>query len=389
MDLTLCLTHDCNLDCAYCYAGDKLKRRMTREVADTAIDLVFQEPSTEMQLSFFGGEPLLEWDLLRHATDRVMREAGRSGVILKKTVTTNATLLDRDKVDWLADREFYPALSIDGNRAMHNITRPLRGGESSFDQCMNGLRAAKTAFPEIEVIVVPDPANVHHMIDGVRYLVEEEDVQRVSINPNFYTEWSDSALDEWTRQFEALGDFYLERYRAGKAFALNFIDGKIITRLKNGFECRDRCTFGETEVVVAASGRLYPCERVVGSDDNDELCIGTVRDGIDMAKRASILKQRGNVNPECSDCSVKHRCMNWCCCINYALTGRIDRTDGIVCFHERLAIKVADRVGGELYEEANPLFLQRFYYEDFSDAEELIGKPDDRDNSLTPTNSAT
>ena len=55
--------------------------------------------------------------------------------------------------------------------------------------------------------------------------------------------------------------------------------------------------------------------------------------------------------------------MNWCGCINYAMTGAINNTDGILCFHERLAIDVADRVASTLYAEANQAFLARFYYD--------------------------
>ena len=86
--------------------------------------------------------------------------------------------------------------------------------------------------------------------------------------------------------------------------------------------------------------------------------------GFDEPKRANVLKKRGNVDTECIGCEFRPRCMNWCCCINYALTGAIDETDGIVCFHERTAIKVADRVGSLLFEEKNPAFLNRFYYEE-------------------------
>lgn len=377
MDLTLCLTHDCNLDCAYCYAGGKRRVTMSRETAEAAVDLAIARSRDEMQIGFFGGEPLLEWDRLRHATEYAEKKAADADVTLKKTVTTNATLVTPERARWLKAHGFYPALSIDGNRAMHEATRPLRGGASSFDACMAGLDATQAEFPSAEVITVPDPQNVCHLAEGVRYLAEERNVLRVSINPNFYAEWDDAALATWRAQYEAVGDFALERYRASRAVAINVIDGKIITRLKNGFECRDRCGFGEGEIAVAASGNIYPCERVVGDDDNEALRIGDVRSGFDEKRRQAILRKRGNVNPECADCAIRHRCMNWCCCINYALTGEIDRTDGVVCFHEQLSVAVADRVASALYAEDNPLFLARFYYEDFADAEV-------EDNTATP-----
>ncbi|MBU1534354.1 SPASM domain-containing protein, partial [Myxococcota bacterium] len=140
------------------------------------------------------------------------------------------------------------------------------------------------------------------------------------------------------------------------------IDGKIITHLKNGFEECDKCGFAEREFAVAPSGNIYGCERLIGNDDNEEMCIGNVATGFDEAKRAAIIAKRGsNVNLDCLECTYRNRCMNWCHCINYATTGAIDTTDGIVCFHERIAISVADRVGETLFNEKNPLFLNHFY----------------------------
>jgi uncharacterized protein len=228
---------------------------------------------------------------------------------------------------------------------------------------MKGLDAALARTSRLEVIVVPDPSNIHHLADSVRFLAEEKGVQRIAVNPNFYTDWDAEALESWRTAFRSIGEFYLERYRAGRRVDINFIDGKIITRLKDGFSECDYCSFGEKEIAVAPSGNIYPCERLVADDTNGDMCIGNVFDGFHAEKRAAILGQRGNVNHECESCTIRPRCMNWCCCINYAMTGSINRTDGILCFHERLAVETADEVGAKLYSESNPLFLSRFYYE--------------------------
>ncbi|MBN2685468.1 MAG: SPASM domain-containing protein [Pontiellaceae bacterium] len=136
----------------------------------------------------------------------------------------------------------------------------------------------------------------------------------------------------------------------------------MITRLKDGYAACDRCSFGEREVAVAPSGNLYPCERLVGDDRNTEMQIGTVFDGFAEGNYLELLRRRGNANAECAECAQKERCMNWCGCINYATTGQINQVAGIVCFHEQLAIEVADRVGNALYAENNPAFLKQFYY---------------------------
>ncbi len=369
MDLTLCLTHACNLRCAYCYAGPKTGRRMAWDTAKRAIEfglgqtlqqarLSGAEPSG--QLGFFGGEPLLEWPLLQRAADYAVAEAERLGVALKKTVTTNMTLLDADKADWLKARGFYVGLSLDGNAAMHDALRRFPDGRGSHAACAPALRFFQGPNANGEVIVVPDPRNVMHLADSVSWLIDEG-IRRLSLNPNFYIAWPESALESWRAAYERIGDRYLACYRSGNPIRVNVIDGKIRAHLKEGYAPCDKCGFGEREAAVAVSGNLYPCERVVGDDTNDALRIGDVWNGFDAGRRSRILACRGNRNPECMACPERHRCMNWCSCINYATTGAIDRVAGVVCFHERLAIAVADRVAAALYAESNPAFLEQFY----------------------------
>ena len=338
---------------------------MTWETAQKGLDFAFAFYADEIQLGFFGGEPLLEWELLQKSFQKAVELAEEKNVPLKKTVTTNGSLITQEKAEWLLENGFFPAISIDGNKAMHDITRPNKGGKSSFNSCIKGLDIIHDIFPagSYEVIVVIDPSNIQHMANSVRFLADEKDIFRIAINPNFYIDWDDEKLKLWKKGFEDVGDFYLERYRAGRPVGINFIDNKIITRLKDGFEKCDKCGFGEKEIAIAPSGKLYPCERLVSDDTNDTMCIGDVFKGFDVEKRKAILKKRGNINQECGDCAFTSRCMNWCCCINYATTGEIDKTDGIICFHERAAIEIADKIGEILFKEKNADFLARFYYD--------------------------
>jgi uncharacterized protein len=369
MDFTLCLTHACNLRCAYCYAGIKSGRRMSWAVAKQAIDFCLTDTirrarltgqSPAAQLGFFGGEPLLEWPLLQRASGYAVAEAERLGIPLKKTVTTNLTLLDEPKAAWLKENGFYAGLSLDGNAAMHDTLRRFRNGRGSHAVCAKALRFFRGLQANGEVIVVPDPRNIAHLADSVDWLIGQ-DIRHMSLNPNFYIAWPEPALAAWQAAYERIGDLYIACYRQGIPLRLNVIDGKIRVHLKEGYAPCDKCGFGDKEIAIAASGNIYPCERIVGDDTNAALRLGNVFDGFDRAKRASILACRGNRTPDCAECPSRARCMNWCSCINYATTGAIDRVDGLVCRHERLAMAVADRVGATLYAESNPAFLEKFY----------------------------
>ncbi len=128
MDVTLVLTHDCNLGCGYCYAGAKFNKRMSPEVAEKSLDLAFSDDAEEVQISFFGGEPLLCWDALVANAEEARRRAARAGKSLKMSVTTNGTLLTDARAQKLEELGVYVGLSIDGIREAHDAGRPKMGG---------------------------------------------------------------------------------------------------------------------------------------------------------------------------------------------------------------------------------------------------------------------
>lgn len=369
MNVTLCLTHDCNLRCAYCYAGRKHGRRMTWETAQRAIDFALEhavrraaltgEPP-EAQLGYFGGEPLLEWDLLKRSSAYADEAAARLGLGLKKTVTTNMTLLDAVRIGWLRENAFYIGLSLDGHAAMHDTLRRFPDGSGSHAACIRMLSHFAGADARAEVIVVVDPRNVAHLADSVEWLMAR-DIRSIALNPNFYVDWPEPALAAWREAYARIGRLYIDGYRRQAPVRINVFDGKIKVRIQEGYAACDQCGFGLDEVAVAASGNLYPCERIVGDDTQAALCLGNVFDGFDEAKRRKIVASRGNTVEECQDCPLRARCMNWCGCINYATTGAVNQVAGIVCHHEQMAIQAADEAASTLYAERNPAFLAKFY----------------------------
>jgi uncharacterized protein len=362
--LTLSLTHACNNSCTYCYAGDKFSRAMSYATATAAIDLVCAGAPEKFHLGFFGGEPLLEWDLLRRVTDYARRIAVDRKTDLQLTMTTNGTLLTRDKMEWLYGQGFWVAVSLDGNRVMHDACRPFSSGASSFEATLEGLRCALGLDPRTEVIMVADPGNVGYLSRGIDFILNETSCTRLTVNPNVYAEWPRDKINLLKRELNTSVDRYIRCFKDDRPVYLSFIDNKIIARIKGGLTCGDRCRFGENELAVAPSGRIYPCERLIGNDTDDKICIGTVKDGINREKLKRILAQRGRSNEECASCAINTICQSHCGCVNYALTGHIDRTGGVVCFFERASAAAADRAGEMLFAAANRSFLRRFYGEE-------------------------
>lgn len=360
MDVTLFLNHACNLACSYCYNGRKFHRPMPRDVMRAGVEMAFL--GKDARLSFFGGEPLLELDLMREAIALARRiEKERDGKIpLRFSMTTNGTLVTPEVVEMLRMERFHLVFSLDGCREAHDLTRIYPDGASSYDLIVENLKRAMDAIPSTETISVIDPANVHLVPRSFESLLELG-VRNINFSLNYEAEWSDEQIETLERALSDLSDLYVEAYRAGTDFALDLLDSKVITHLKGGYACRDRCKFGKDELCVAPSGTLYPCERLVGEDTRHDVTIGDVFTGPDLEKVLEMGRRKDTPDPECEQCKLNHRCMYWCGCVNYATTGDVGKTSGLLCRLEQMAIAAADRAAGILYREENPMFIGKFY----------------------------
>jgi uncharacterized protein len=365
MELTLVLTHACNLGCPYCYMGAKFGRRMPKEIGDKSLAWGFDRlmPGEEMQLGYFGGEPLMAWDLLQYFHLQARAIAHARGVKLIGAMTTNATLLTEERMEWLAAHNVVVAVSLDGIKAAHDATRPFVNGSSSHEQTLRGLAIALKHAPLTEVICVIDPANVKHMAESARFILDQG-VRVLSLSMNYAGNWNEESIAVFEEQVERIGDEFERRFRAGQDIYIAGIDGKIVGRLKRGLKECDKCSFGVGEVAVAPSGNLYPCERLVGEDNETRFQIGHIDRGIDTAKLSAINTRRTVLDPTCAACEIKDRCMNTCGCSNAMSSGDEAVPGAALCLSEQAYARVADRVAHNLFWEGNPIFLRKFYFEE-------------------------
>lgn len=359
MDVTLVLTHDCNLACPYCYMGEKFDRRMKPDVAARALAMAKLGKTERIQVSFFGGEPFLAFDAMREYTAMAREILAETGAALKFVVTTNGTGLTPERVEFLEENDFFVGLSVDGRAAAQDASRPFVNGRSSFAVVDAGLRLLVRSAVDFETISVVDPSNVGHLGDTVRYLIETG-VRRISLNPNFDADWSDADLERWEAGYRAIAEHYLACYRRGHLVHINVIDDKVLSHIKGGYKPSDHCELGHGAIAVAPSGNIYPCERLVAEDRDATWRIGTVFEGF-TSRRGALLAGAGNHNEDCGDCALVHRCMNFCACANLSSSGRYDEPGGLLCWHDQTAIRVADEVASRLYGEQNPMFLQNYY----------------------------
>jgi uncharacterized protein len=365
MDVTFVLTHDCNLGCTYCYAGRKFRKPMTRAVRDRALALAFSDSSSNgvpVRLCYFGGEPTLEWELLVETATLARARALEVGVELEQTVTCNGTLLSKARVAELASLGVYIALSIDGTREAHDCERPHMSGKSSFDDVYAGLGHALGQGIPFETISVVTPSNSHLLGDSVRFLFAEG-VPRVSINMAYEAAWTDATLEQVKSGLVEAAKDVAAHFRNGRIVSFSLFDAKIALRTGK----KSTCPIGEGSVAVAPSGNLYPCERLVGEDEDNTYVIGNVDTGIAasaMRTHRDALPARDDahhsVNQECGDCGERARCSAFCACANLAETGSIAIAGGVQCMFERSVMEIADALFETMVRERNATFAEWF-----------------------------
>jgi uncharacterized protein len=344
--------------------GQKFGRRMPKEIGNKSLAWAFDQLRGDaIQVGYFGGEPLMAWDLLQYFHLNAQALAEAKGVKLTGTVTTNATLLTEERMNWLVEHGVVVAVSLDGIKEAHDLTRPFVGGRSSHADVLRGLQIALKRAPLTEVICVVDPTNVKYMAESAKFILDQG-VRVLSLSMNYAAEWDEASMALYESELEKVGDEFERRFRSGKDVYIASIDAKIVGRLKNGLKECDRCSFGVGEIAVAPSGNLYPCERLVGEDNNARFQIGHIDSGIDTAKVAGINRRRATLDPTCAACEIRDRCMNTCGCSNAMSSGDEAVPGAALCMAEQINARVADRVAKNLFWEGNPVFLRKFYFEE-------------------------
>ena len=267
LDVGLVLTHACNLACTYCYTGEKKRVRMSEAIAMRAVELAIDEAArkgAKLQLSFFGGEPLLEHELVLALAEHA-RAYSRGALVMQ--LTTNGTLLTEALVERLGALGVHLAISIDGTRAQQEAVRPLAGGGSSYDTTRRGLElllAQRERFP-FDVIAVVDPATVHLLGEGVRELLDLG-VDALTLNTNYGGRWSDAQLDELDQQLELVAATMLAWLRRGRWVRIQPLESALRSFAELGRVTTMSCNAGARRLAVAPSGRIYGCSRAVGED---------------------------------------------------------------------------------------------------------------------------
>ena len=169
----------CNLDCKYCFYLEKENLypntrhwAMPPEVLERYIQqYIAAQPFDEVHFAWQGGEPtLLGVDFFRNVIELQRRYAG--GKSIHNALQTNATLIDDDWGQFLAEHNFLVGVSLDGPRELHDHYRVDKGNGPTFDRVMRGLQKLQEHNVEFNTLTVVNRHNSQYPLEVYRFLKE-------------------------------------------------------------------------------------------------------------------------------------------------------------------------------------------------------------------------
>jgi uncharacterized protein len=349
--LCLNISHACNLRCSYCFASKATNDNalMSFGVGKAALDFLVANSGSRrnLEVDFFGGEPLLNWDVVKQlvAYARSIELAAKKN--FRFTLTTNGVLLDED-VENFANREFTNVvLSLDGRRETHDRFRKTVSGESSYDTVVPKFRQfVKNRVGGYYIRGTYTRENLDFLSDILK--MRELGFEHLSIEPVVCSDDEPYALRESDlpvifEQYEKLAEEMTKREFTFYHYNLDLENGPCLHKRVAG------CGSGSEYLAVTPDGTLYPCHQFVG---DPKFAMGDVFTGVTKPEiRAGFANRSILTMPECKTCWARLWCAGGCAANSYHATGNIDGTYKLGCelFKKRLecAIFLKFAVNGE------------------------------------------
>jgi six-Cys-in-45 modification radical SAM protein len=329
--LCLNIAHDCNLRCKYCFADEGeykgCRKLMTAEIGKKAIDFVLEKsgPRKNIEIDLFGGEPLMAFDTIKEIVEYAKDQQKLHNKNIRFTMTTNATLLNDEIMDYLDKNMGNIVLSIDGRKDVNDKVRVRVDGSGCHD----------TIMPKIKKMVeMRDKSKQYYargtftrentdFFEDVKFLANEG-FDEISIEPVVLPDEHPLSLREEDlptifEQYDKLYEEMLKRHREGKEFKfyhfnIDLQGGPCVYKRISG------CGAGHEYVAITPDGDIYPCHQFVG---NESFKLGSLEGNNELNKEIPKQFKSAHIynKPECKKCWARFYCSGGCQANNYNFNG--------------------------------------------------------------------
>lgn len=348
--LCLHIAHDCNLGCLYCFAeeGEYHGRRalMSFDVGKKALDFLIAASGNRrnLEVDFFGGEPLMNWDVVKQLVAYGRSREADSNKRFRFTLTTNGVLLNEEIMDFCNREMSNVVLSLDGRREVNDHMRPTRNQKgSSYDIIVPKLRqfAASRAGKDYYVRGTFTRHNLDFAEDVKHFAdlgFEQMSIEPVVAAPEEPYAIREEDLPAIMDEYDDLAKEYIKREKEGNGFnffhfMIDLNQGPCVAKRLSG------CGSGTEYLAVTPWGDFYPCHQFVGQEEflMGNVDIGIVRTDIrDEFKLCNVYAKE-----KCRECFARFYCSGGCAANAYNFHGSITDAYDIGCEMQKKRIECA------------------------------------------------
>jgi len=317
--LTLNVTNGCNIACKYCFENptNKNARAMTFDIAQKAIDnmLIQKKELDEYSIFYFGGEPLLKWELLRQISEYAYQE-----IVIKRCrklmflINTNATLINEHVLSLFKDYSFKVTVSIDGPLEIHDENRIYRNGKGSYSKVEESIQLLKKngIVTQLRPTLSPQLKNLTAVFDFFEkqelpygYAFSHTTSYQSNINNTFFNK---QQLQETNKEFMAVMDYFAEKIKNKETVFCS----ELIRKLNIiHFKARRThlCEAGRKSLAVDEKGQYFACQTMI---PHQYAAIGDVYSNLNNTKRYQYMAKDITQITLCNNCTIRGLCVGGC-----------------------------------------------------------------------------
>ncbi len=336
--MCLNISHDCNLRCKYCFAQKGAfggnRTLMSFEVGKKALDFLIRNSAANktLEVDFFGGEPLLNFDVVKQITYYGRKLEKKHNKIFKFTLTTNAFDISDDVIDFLNEEIYNVVISIDGRQSVHDFMRIACKKKGTHAIVLENAKKfiEKRGDKNYYIRGTFTKENLDFLND-VKYLAQQGfkqlSLEPVAADKKLSYALINDYLENIKKEYVRLAIWYLN-YRKDKFvnffhFMISLNDGPCLIKRLSG------CGAGFEYAAVVPNGDIFPCHQYVGMD---EMKIASINDRAidkDMAKFFAA----NNVisKPHCRECWAQFWCGGGCGANAYKFNNDITKPYEMEC----------------------------------------------------------
>ena len=358
--LCLNVAHDCNLKCKYCFADEGeykgCRKLLSPEVGKKSIDFVIKNsgPRRNIEVDLFGGEPLMNFGAIKEIVDYAREQEKLHNKVIRFTMTTNATLLNDEIMEYIDKNMGNIVLSIDGRKEVNDNVRVRGDGSGSYERILPKIRTMVERRDKSKQYYVRGTftrANTDFYED-VKHLADlgfkEISIEPVVLPTEHELSLRKEDLPVIFKQYDKLYEELLKRHEEGKDFKfyhfnIDLQGGPCVYKRISG------CGAGHEYVAVTPDGDIYPCHQFVG---NESFKMGDIfSENIDLEIADAFKKAHIYNKPLCKECWARFYCSGGCQANNFNFNGDMNIPYGLGCEMQKKRIECAIALKSKLMEK--------------------------------------